>query len=120
MPLAAKAPPPPPTPARKKTSVTDVIKIRRQGKRKVTMVTAYDYPSAIHVCRAGIDILLVGDSLGMVELGYETTQPVTVDDMLHHCKVRSVDDDWLVLVCALVVGTGHRSLKIQQQICLQQ
>lgn len=51
------------------------------------MVTAYDYPSAVHVCRAGIDILLVGDSVGMVELGYDTTQPVTVEDMLHHCKV---------------------------------
>lgn len=67
----------------------DVIKIRRQGKRKITMVTAYDYPSAVHVCRADIDILLVGDSAGMVELGYDTTQPVTVDDMLHHCKVSS-------------------------------
>ncbi|CAB1115813.1 unnamed protein product [Ectocarpus sp. CCAP 1310/34] len=64
----------------------DVVKIRRRGERKVTMVTAYDYPSAVHVCRAGIDILLVGDSVGMVELGYDTTQPVTVEDMLHHCK----------------------------------
>lgn len=65
----------------------DVIKIRRKGERKITMVTAYDYPSSVHVCRAGIDILLVGDSVGMVELGYRTTQPVTVDDMLHHCQV---------------------------------
>lgn len=65
----------------------DVVKIRRRGERKITMVTAYDYPSAVHVCRAGIDILLVGDSVGMVELGYDTTQPVTVEDMLHHCKV---------------------------------
>ncbi|CAM9867942.1 unnamed protein product [Ascophyllum nodosum] len=70
----------------KKMSVMDVIRIRRQGKRKITMVTAYDYPSSVHVCRAGIDILLVGDSVGMVELGYNTTQPVTVEDMLHHCK----------------------------------
>lgn len=53
------------------------------------MVTAYDYPSAVHVCRAGIDILLVGDSVGMVELGYDTTQPVTVDEMLHHCQAVS-------------------------------
>jgi 3-methyl-2-oxobutanoate hydroxymethyltransferase len=51
---------------------------------KITMVTAYDYPSAIHVVRAGIDIILVGDSVGMVELGYETTQPVTLENMLHH------------------------------------
>lgn len=80
-------PPPAPASATRKTSVMDVVKIRRRGKRKITMVTAYDYPSAVHVCRAGIDILLVGDSVGMVELGYDTTQPVTVDEMLHHCQV---------------------------------
>ena len=48
------------------------------------MVTAYSYPAALHVDRAGIDIILVGDSLGMVELGQETTQKVTMEDMLHH------------------------------------
>ncbi|CAM9614201.1 unnamed protein product, partial [Pylaiella littoralis] len=88
-PASTQPPAPSPAPVHKKTSVTDVAKIHRQGKRKISMVTAYDYPSAIHVCRAGIDILLVGDSLGMVELGYETTQPVTVEDMLHHCKAVS-------------------------------
>ena len=57
------------------------------------MVTAYDFPSAIHVARAEIDVLLVGDSVAMVELGHATTQPVTVDEMLHHCKAvkRGVD-----------------------------
>eukprot|EP00581_Thalassiosira_minuscula_P016057 CAMPEP_0183725642 /NCGR_PEP_ID=MMETSP0737-20130205/21074_1 /TAXON_ID=385413 /ORGANISM="Thalassiosira miniscula, Strain CCMP1093" /LENGTH=307 /DNA_ID=CAMNT_0025956701 /DNA_START=569 /DNA_END=1492 /DNA_ORIENTATION=+ len=50
------------------------------------MVTAYDYPSAIHVDRAGIDIVLVGDSCAMVELGFETTQPITLDQMIHHCQ----------------------------------
>jgi len=50
------------------------------------MVTAYNYPQALHLDLAGIDVCLVGDSLGMVELGYETTQPVTMDEMLHHCK----------------------------------
>lgn len=49
------------------------------------MVTAYDYPSAIHVARAGIDVILVGDSLAMVELGHETTQPVSMAAMIHHC-----------------------------------
>lgn len=87
-PTAMTTPTPPPNPStNKKTSVMDVIKICRQGQRKITMVTAYDYPSSVHVCRAGIDVLLVGDSVGMVELGYDTTQPVTVEDMLHHCKV---------------------------------
>mmetsp|Transcript_15643 Transcript_15643/g.22263 ORF Transcript_15643/g.22263 Transcript_15643/m.22263 type:complete len:305 (+) Transcript_15643:1-915(+) len=50
------------------------------------MVTAYDYPSAMHVDRAGIDVILVGDSCAMVELGYETTQPMTLDQMVHHCQ----------------------------------
>lgn len=50
------------------------------------MVTAYDYPSAVHVARAGIDVILVGDSVAMVELGHETTQHVTVDTMIHHCQ----------------------------------
>jgi 3-methyl-2-oxobutanoate hydroxymethyltransferase len=59
--------------------------MKRKGKR-IAMVTAYDYPSAKHAENAGFDIVLVGDSLGMVVLGYETTQPVTMEDMLHHCK----------------------------------
>eukprot|EP00526_Cylindrotheca_closterium_P016873 CAMPEP_0113606284 /NCGR_PEP_ID=MMETSP0017_2-20120614/2773_1 /TAXON_ID=2856 /ORGANISM="Cylindrotheca closterium" /LENGTH=313 /DNA_ID=CAMNT_0000514819 /DNA_START=204 /DNA_END=1145 /DNA_ORIENTATION=- /assembly_acc=CAM_ASM_000147 len=50
------------------------------------MVTAYDYPSAVHVARAGIDLILVGDSVAMVELGHETTQEMETDDMVHHCK----------------------------------
>jgi len=50
------------------------------------MVTAYDFPSAMHVQRANIDVILVGDSAAMVELGYDTTQPMTLDQMLHHCQ----------------------------------
>jgi 3-methyl-2-oxobutanoate hydroxymethyltransferase len=50
------------------------------------MLTAYDYPTALAMDRAGVDAILVGDSLGMVVLGYDTTLPVTMDDMLHHCK----------------------------------
>lgn len=52
------------------------------------MVTAYDYPSALHVDLAGIDVILCGDSVAMVELGYPTTQPVGVDQMVHHCQAR--------------------------------
>jgi 3-methyl-2-oxobutanoate hydroxymethyltransferase len=52
----------------------------------ITMLTAYDYPSALAVDQAGIDSILVGDSLGMVVLGYENTLPVTMADMLHHCR----------------------------------
>jgi len=50
------------------------------------MITAYDYPTAAIVDSAGVDIILVGDSLGMVVLGYETTLPVTMEEMLHHTK----------------------------------
>ena len=50
------------------------------------MVTAYDYPSAVHVARAGIDIVLVGDSVAMVELGHSTTQHVDMNQMIHHCQ----------------------------------
>ena len=52
----------------------------------ISMVTAYDYPSAVHVDNAGIDMLLVGDSVAMVVHGYDTTLPITLDEMLIHCR----------------------------------
>jgi 3-methyl-2-oxobutanoate hydroxymethyltransferase len=60
--------------------------------QKISMITAYSYPQGLIVDEAGIDIVLVGDSLGMVELGYDDTVPVTMDEMLHHTKavVRAV------------------------------
>ena len=68
-----------------KISALSLISKRRQGQ-KITMITAYDFPSAIHVARANIDIVLVGDSVAMVELGHVTTQPITMNDMIHHCS----------------------------------
>ncbi|GIM48150.1 3-methyl-2-oxobutanoate hydroxymethyltransferase [Collibacillus ludicampi] len=58
----------------------------KKEKQKIVMVTAYDYPSALVAQTAGVDVILVGDSLGMVVLGYETTVPVTMEDMIHHTK----------------------------------
>ncbi|MGE4299778.1 MAG: 3-methyl-2-oxobutanoate hydroxymethyltransferase [Desulfovibrionaceae bacterium] len=57
-----------------------------KGQRKLSMLTAYDYPSALLVDQSGVDMVLVGDSLAMVVLGHEDTLSVTMDEMLHHCK----------------------------------
>ena len=59
---------------------------KKQKREPITCLTAYDYASARLVDEAGVDMILVGDSLGMVMLGYENTLPVTVDEMLHHTR----------------------------------
>ncbi len=68
-----------------RVTICDVAKMKRKGQ-KIPVVTAYDYTSARLADRAGIPILLVGDSLGMVVLGYDSTIPVTMEDMVHHVK----------------------------------
>jgi 3-methyl-2-oxobutanoate hydroxymethyltransferase len=70
---------------RKKITIAGLSVKKEQGK-KITMMTSYDYPTAQMVDRAGIDIILVGDSLGMVVLGYPSTVPVSMEEMIHHCK----------------------------------
>ena len=67
----------------RRTTISDLQVMRDQGK-PITMVTAYDHPTARLADEAGIPIILVGDTLGMVVLGYDSTLPVTVDDMIHH------------------------------------
>lgn len=69
----------------KKISTHSLRKMKQKGE-KITMLTAYDYPTAKIMDEAGIDCILVGDSLGMVILGYENTTRVTVADILHHTK----------------------------------
>lgn len=68
---------------RRKVTIPDVIRMKADG-RKITMMTAYDVAFARLVDAAGLDMILVGDSLGMVMLGYPTTVPVTMDDMVRH------------------------------------
>ena len=71
--------------ARKKVTLAE-LQGKKEAGEKITMMTAYDCPGAQLVDQAGIDTVLVGDSLGMVVLGYDSTVPVTVDEMIHHCK----------------------------------
>lgn len=68
-----------------KVTARQLLKMKRAGE-KITMVTAYDYPGARLADEAGVETVLVGDSLGMVVLGYETTLEVTMEQMVHHTK----------------------------------
>ncbi|MBR2568897.1 MAG: 3-methyl-2-oxobutanoate hydroxymethyltransferase, partial [Paenibacillus sp.] len=65
-----------------------IVKMKQMKEKNepITMVTAYDYPSAALVEEAGVDMILVGDSLGNVVLGYDSTLPVTIDDMVYHTR----------------------------------
>jgi 3-methyl-2-oxobutanoate hydroxymethyltransferase len=76
-----------------RVTINDIREMKRRGE-KITMVTSYDYSTAKIVDKVGIPLILVGDSLGMVVLGYENTLPVTMNEMIHHSK-------------AVVRGTQH-------------
>jgi 3-methyl-2-oxobutanoate hydroxymethyltransferase len=78
-------------------SIFDLLE--RKGKQPISMLTAYDYHTACTIDEAGIDMILVGDSLGNVMLGYENTLAVTVDDMIHHGKavVRGAKQAFVVI-----------------------
>ena len=68
-----------------KVTIAELLQRKSRGE-KITMLTAYDYPIAKLLDATDLDIVLVGDSLGMVVLGYTTTAPVTMDEMIHHAK----------------------------------
>lgn len=77
---------------------TDFLKMK-QCEEKIVMLTAYDYPAAKQAENAEVDMILVGDSLGMVVLGYDSTVPVTMEDMIHHGKAvkRGAKDTFIVI-----------------------
>ena len=83
--------------ANTKVSVLDVKQAKEQG-RKLTMLTAYDYPLGLMAAESGVDIVRVGDSLGMVVMGLNGTVEVTMEDMIHHIKavVRGCDGPLIV------------------------
>jgi 3-methyl-2-oxobutanoate hydroxymethyltransferase len=77
---------------------------------KITCLTTYDYPTACLLDDAGVDILLVGDSLGMVVLGYDNTLPVTMDEMLHHTRAVRRGTRRALLVADMPYGSYHADL----------
>jgi len=75
-----------------------VFQKKKKRQEPISMLTAYDYPSAMILDNAGIDALLVGDSLGMVVLGYENTLRVTMEEMLHHCRAVARGSQYALLI----------------------
>ena len=92
----------------RKMTVPDVVQMKRDG-RKIAMITAYDVAFARLVDQAGVDITLVGDSLGMVMLGHPTTVPVTMDDMVRHAAAVSRGTKHALLIGDMPFGSYQAS-----------
>ncbi len=98
-----------------KITVPDLMQRKSLGaanpsNKKITCLTAYDYPTARLMDEAGIDIVLVGDSVAMVALGYDSTLPLTLDEALHHTKAVSRGVQRALLVADMPYGTYHGEL----------
>ena len=83
------------------------ISSQKNSPAKITCLTAYDYPTARLLDEAGVDVLLVGDSLAMVALGYESTLPVTIEEMLHHTRAVRRGTRRALLVSDMPYGSYH-------------
>jgi 3-methyl-2-oxobutanoate hydroxymethyltransferase len=95
-----------------KVTVPELLQRKSAGgslptPNKIICLTAYDYPTARLVDEAGVDVILVGDSLGMVVLGYDSTLPVTLEEMLHHAKAVRRGTKRALLVVDMPFGTYH-------------
>jgi len=95
----------------RKPITTSKLKKMKQDGEKITVITAYDYPSAYLAEEAGIDVILVGDSLGNVVLGYDSTLPVTIEDMIYHTKAVTRAVDTTFVVTDMPFMTYHGSLE---------
>ena len=84
----------------RRITIKDIAKMKSEGT-KIPMITAYDYTTASLAEAAEIPIILVGDSLGMVVMGYDSTIPVTLEDMIHHTKMVSRASKWSFVVADL-------------------
>lgn len=94
---------------RKAATVTKLRKMK-QDRQAIAVITAYDFPTARLAEEAGIDVILVGDSLGNVVLGYDTTVPVTLDDMIHHTKAVTRGARHTFVVTDMPFMTYHGSM----------
>ena len=90
----------------RQVTIQDVKNAKTEG-RKLVMITAYDYPFGLMADEAEVDIILVGDSVGMVVMGYNGTEKVTMDDMVHHIKaaVTGCKGPWWWEICLLAATT---------------
>jgi len=97
---------------RKGKSLTlGVFSRNKQQGEKIAVLTAYDLTSALIASAGGVDAILVGDSLGMVVLGHENTLPVTLDDVLHHCKAVSRARPQVPIIADMPYGSFHVSVE---------
>jgi len=92
----------------KKINVNTFSNMKRDGE-KIACLTAYDYTSATMLDKAGVDLILVGDSLGMVVDGHESTIPVTIDEIIYHCKAVKRAAKRAYLVADMPFGSYHIS-----------
>ncbi|HYL83843.1 MAG TPA: 3-methyl-2-oxobutanoate hydroxymethyltransferase [Candidatus Angelobacter sp.] len=102
-----------PTPGNAKVTVPDLLQRKSSAadsaskSQKITCLTAYDYPTARLLDEAGVDVILVGDSLGMVVLGHESTLAVTLEDMLHHTRAVRRGTRRALVVADMPFGSYH-------------